>query len=250
MEGAIIAGLDIGTTKICAVIGKENRYGKLEIMGMGRSPSYGMKYAGIINVNKTVEAIQQAIQQAESQANVHIRAVNVGIAGHHIRHFLHSNTHLRSERDKVITMEDTQALMHEMYSIVLNPGCKIIHVVPQDYTIDDHSSLPNPIGMTGAKLHANFNIITANTKEIEEITRCVRSTRCETDLVGVRADSVECIGAYLGGKGGGGMFGRHWRGDDRYCGFFRRDYSSYSSGSDGWSDYYGGYQGWLQGDGA
>ena len=183
MEGAIIAGLDIGTTKICAVIGKENRYGKLEIMGMGRSPSYRMKYAGIINVNKTVEAIQQAIQQAESQANVNIRAVNVGIAGHHIRHFVHSNTNLRAERDKVITMEDTQALMHEMYNIVLNPGCQIIHVVPQDYTIDEHSSLPNPIGMTGAKLQANFNIITANTKEIEEITRCVRSTRCETDLL-------------------------------------------------------------------
>ena len=173
-EDKIFAGLDIGTTKICAIVGKMNKYGKLEILGIGNVPSEGVKEGEVYNIEKTIDGIKKAIKIAEDQSGININCVSVGIAGKNIECKIHHGGITRNTQGEEITLEDTQRLKNDMYKTVTAPGTKIIHVVAKDYEVDYESEITDPIGMSGVKLSANFNIITANVSAIRNIEKCIK----------------------------------------------------------------------------
>jgi cell division protein FtsA len=173
-EEKIVVGLDIGTTKICAVVGRKNDYGKLEILGMGKADSDGVIRGIVTNIDKTISSIARAIEAAAEQSGIDIQVVNVGIAGQHIRSSIHHNGITRKSQEDEITVEDIAQLTEEMYRIVIPPGTDIIHVMPQDYTVDYEEGIIDPVGMSGVKLEADFHIITAQTNAINNINKCVK----------------------------------------------------------------------------
>lgn len=177
----IVVGLDIGTTKICAIVGRKNEFGKLEVLGMGKAESDGVIRGIVTNIDKTVNAIEKAVKEAEDQSGIDIRVVNVGIAGQHIKSSIHHGSITRSSNDDEITIEDVNRLTNDMYRIVIPPGSEIIHVMPQDYTVDYEDGIKDPVGMSGVKLEADFHVITAQTNAINNINKCVRRAGLEIE---------------------------------------------------------------------
>jgi cell division protein FtsA len=170
----IVVGLDIGTTKICAIVGRKNEYDKLEILGMGKAVSEGVIRGMVTNIDLTISAIIKAIKEAEEQAGIDIKVVNVGIAGQHIKSSMHHGSITRSSTENEITVEDVNRLTNDMYKTVIPPGSQIIHVMPQDYTVDYEGPIMDPVGMSGVKMEADFHLITANTNAINNINKCVK----------------------------------------------------------------------------
>lgn len=177
----IVVGLDIGTTKICAVVGRKNEYDKLEVLGMGKSVSDGVIRGIVTNIDKTIQGIEKAVMEAENQAGINVRVVNVGIAGQHIRSMIHHGSITRDRNDDEITVEDVNRLTNDMYRIVIPPGSEIIHVMPQDYMVDYEDGIRDPVGMSGVKLEADFHIITAQTNAINNVNKCVRRAGLEIE---------------------------------------------------------------------
>ena len=177
----IVVGLDIGTTKICALVGRKNEFGKLEILGMGKAVSEGVVRGIVSNIDKTVDAIKKAIRQAEEQSGINIGVVNVGIAGQHIKSLQHNGSITRATTDNEITVEDVNRLTNDMYRLVTPPGSEIIHVMPQDYKVDYEEGIIDPVGMSGVRLEGNFHIITAQSNAINNINKCVTRAGLEID---------------------------------------------------------------------
>ncbi len=177
----IVVGLDIGTTKICAMVGRKNEYGKLEILGTGKAVSDGVIRGIVINIDKTTKAIEKAIAEAEEQSGININVVNVGIAGQHINSMVTHNGITRKTTDEEITVDDVLRLTEEQYRTVIAPGSEIIHVMPQDYIVDYEDGIKEPVGMSGVRLEADFHIITAQTNAINNINKCVKRAGLETD---------------------------------------------------------------------
>ncbi len=180
-ENQPVVGLDIGTTKICAIVGQKNQYGTLEVLGMGKAVSDGVIRGIVSNIDKTVFAIQKAVREAEEQSGVEINVVNVGIAGQHIRSSIHHGGITRNSKDDEITVADVERLTNDMYRIVTPPGCEIIHVMPQHYIVDYEEGIMDPIGMSGVKLEADFHIITAQTNAINNLNKCVQKAGLSVD---------------------------------------------------------------------
>ena len=180
-EEKIIVGLDIGTTKICVLVGKKNAYGKLEVLGMGKALSDGVVRGMVTNIDKTVIAIEKAVRQAEESAQIDIKVVNVGIAGRHIKSTLHRGSITRETVDEEITVEDVAKLTSDMYRTVTPPGSEIIHAMPQNYTVDYEEGIKDPVGMSGVKLEADYHIITAKTSAINNVYKCVKRAGLEVD---------------------------------------------------------------------
>ena len=141
----IIVGLDIGTTKICAIVGRKNEFGKLEVLGMGKAESEGVVKGIVFNIDKTVYAIEKAIKEASDQSGIDIGVVNVGIAGQHIRSFIQHGGITRSSKEDEITVDDVERLTQDMYRMVVPPGSQIIHVMPQDYMVDYEDGIKEPV---------------------------------------------------------------------------------------------------------
>lgn len=180
----IVVGLDIGTTKICAIVGRKNEFGKLEVLGMGKAESEGVVKGIVFNIDKTVFAIERAIREAGDQAGIDIGVVNVGIAGQHIRSFIQHGGITRTSKDEEIGIEDVERLTQDMYRMVVPPGSQIIHVMPQDYMVDYEEGIKEPVGMSGVRLEADFHIITAQTNAINNINKCVKRGGLEiSDLI-------------------------------------------------------------------
>lgn len=177
----LIVGLDIGTTKICVIIGRKNSFGKLEVLGMGRAVSDGVKRGVVTNIDKTVHAIEKAMEEASNMADVDIAEVIVGIAGQHIQSKIVHGSIMRSPNDEEVTVEDVRRLSDDMENIVVPPGNSIIHVMPQDYTVDYEGGIKDPVGMSGARLEADFHIITAQTAAISNINKCVRKANLTSE---------------------------------------------------------------------
>jgi cell division protein FtsA len=177
----IIVGLDIGTTKICAIVGRKNEYGKLEVLGMGKAVSDGVVRGIVTNIDKTVYGIESAIREAEDQSGINIRVVNVGIAGQHIRSTIHHGGITRISSDDEITIEDINRLTNDMYRTVTPPGSEIIHVMPQDYYVDFEDGIKDPVGMSGVRLEADFHVITAQTNAINNVNKCVKRANLEIE---------------------------------------------------------------------
>jgi cell division protein FtsA len=170
----IVVGLDIGTTKICAIVGRKNEFGKLEVLGMGKAESEGVVKGIVFNIDKTVFAIEKALREAGDQSGIDIGVVNVGIAGQHIRSFIQHGGITRTSKEDEITVADVERLTQDMYRMVVPPGSQIIHVMPQDYMVDYEDGIKEPVGMSGVRLEADFHIITAQTNAINNINKCVR----------------------------------------------------------------------------
>ncbi|PCJ65553.1 MAG: cell division protein FtsA [Bacteroidetes bacterium] len=173
----IIVGLDIGTTKVCAIVGRANEYGKVDILGMGKVASHGGVTRGVVsNIDKTVAAIQAAIKEAAEKSNVDIKRVQVGIAGAHINSLQHRGMIIRNDGEAEINTDDLQKLENDMFKLAVKPGDRIIHVLPQDYTVDDEPGIVDPAGMAGVKLEGNFHIITGQISAAKNIYKCVEKS--------------------------------------------------------------------------
>lgn len=168
-----VVGLDIGTTKIAALVGRKNEHGKLEILGMGKAPSPGVNRGVVTHITPTVESIQEAIRLAEEKSGVTIREVNVGIAGQHIRSIQHRGVKIRDSFEDEISRQDVEALRKDMFKLVMQPGEKIINVIPQEYIVDNEQGITDPIGMSGGRLEANFHVIIAQVAAVNNIKKCV-----------------------------------------------------------------------------
>jgi len=175
----IAIGLDIGTTKIVAMIGRRNEFGKMEVLGIGKSKSLGVHRGVVNNITQTIQSIQQAVSQAEETSGIKIEEVVVGIAGQHIRSLQHSDYITRNDRDEVIDEEDIDRLCNQVHKLVMLPGEEIIHVLPQDYKVDGQAEIKEPIGMYGARLEANFHVVVGQVSSIRNIGRCVKSASLE-----------------------------------------------------------------------
>jgi cell division protein FtsA len=177
----IVVGLDIGTTKIVCMVGRKNEFNKIEILGIGKSESLGVTRGVVSNIEKTVSAIHEAVKEAEDNAGVNIRVVNVGIAGQHIKSLQHRGVHTRKSAADEINQSDIDALIEDMYKLVMQPGEEIIHVLPQEYIVDNEQGIKEPIGMSGVRLEANFHIITGQISAAKNIHRCVTKADLEVD---------------------------------------------------------------------
>lgn len=173
--GNYSVGLDIGTTKIVAIIGKKNEYGKIEVLGIGKSKSLGVHRGVVNNITQTIQSIQQAVEGAEADSGIKIGSVVVGIAGQHIRSLHHSDYITRADSEEVINEEDLDKLCNQVYKLVMLPGEEIIHVLPQEYKVDGQAEVKEPIGMYGGRLEANFHVVVGQVSSIKNVGRCIKS---------------------------------------------------------------------------
>ncbi len=181
---AIIVGLDIGTTKIAAIVGRKNEHGKIEILGSGKTESIGVKRGVVSNIENTVQSIQKAVTEAEAKSNVQIDFVNVGIAGQHIKSLQHRGNIIRKNIDDEISQDDVDQLMDNMRNLNMSPGEEIIDVIPQEYIIDSETGIKQPVGMLGNSLEANFHIIIGQTTAAKNIYKCVKKSSLDiVDLI-------------------------------------------------------------------
>ncbi|MCC7505456.1 MAG: cell division protein FtsA [Saprospiraceae bacterium] len=169
----VVVALDIGTTKVCCLAGRKNSHGKLEIIGVGKVESVGVLRGVVSNIEKTVNAIREAVEIAERQARMKFDTVHVGIAGQHIKSLQHRGLLTRESDHTEIARRDIERIVNDMYKLVLPPGDKIIHVFPQEFTVDSEQGITDPIGMCGVRLEANFHIITGQITAINNLYRCV-----------------------------------------------------------------------------
>lgn len=191
----IAVGLDIGTTKIVAMIGRVNDYGKLEILGIGKSKSLGVHRGVVNNITQTIQSIQQAVQEAELASGQKINEVTVGIAGQHIRSLQHSDYITRTNSDQVIDEADIECLINQVYKLVMLPGEEIIHVLPQEFKVDGQAEIKEPIGMYGGRLESNFHVVVGQVSSIRNIGRCVKSGGLE--LEGITLEPLASSNAVL-----------------------------------------------------
>ena len=168
-------GLDIGTTKIVALVGRKNEFNKVEILGVGKSKSLGVHRGVVNNITQTIQSIQQAVDDANTNSGNRINDVVVGIAGQHIRSIQHSDYITRENPESVINEEDIQRLIKQVYKLVMLPGEEIIHVLPQEYKVDGQGEIKEPIGMHGGRLEANFHVVVGQVSSIKNIGRCIKS---------------------------------------------------------------------------
>lgn len=174
----VIVGLDIGTTKVCAIVGTKNDHGKIEILGMGKADSLGVIRGEVRNIEKTVKAIREAVEKAKQSMSsgklrIEINSVHVGIAGQHIKSLQHRNSISRPNTDDEISKQDVEKLIKDTHNLALPPGDKIIHVIPQEYSVDDFTDVSDPVGIAGVRLSGNFHIITGHVDAIKNIYKSV-----------------------------------------------------------------------------
>ncbi len=207
-----IVGLDIGTTKIAAIVGRKNEHGKIEILAIGKAPSLGVKRGVVSNIEDTINSIKAAVADTLSKEVTlknsngdlqtfrleqicELNEVVVGIAGQHIRSLQHRGMITRQLSEDEIGNKDLEMLVNNMHRLVMQPGEEIIHVIPQDFIVDNEQGIKNPIGMAGIRLEGNFHIITGQVSAVKNIYKCVdRSNLKVFDLnLEPLASSIACL---------------------------------------------------------
>jgi len=180
-EEDIIVGLDVGTTKICVIVARVKDENNIDIIGIGKAPSFGLHRGIVVNPNKTTDSIRAAIEEAELNSGVSIRSVSVGIAGHYIRCIQSSSIIGINNTDRIIQEEDILRLLDQAKIVKLPGDTTIIDVIPQEYIIDGKDGIfETPVGMFGTKLEAKVNIITGLVSSIDDLSKCV--TSCGVDI--------------------------------------------------------------------
>jgi cell division protein FtsA len=181
----IIVGLDIGTTKIAAIAGRKNEFGKLEILGFGRADSSGVQHGQVLNINETMTAIQKALNNClDSNPELEIHEVYVGIAGHHIKSMQTRGDIVRQDAELEIQRHEIEHLISNQRKTFIPAGDEIIEVIPQEFSVDNIQNIKDPVGYNGVKVGANFHIITGDKNAIKNIKRAVERSNLKTkDLV-------------------------------------------------------------------
>ncbi len=192
----ISVGLDIGTTKIVAMIGRRNEYGKIELLGTGQAKSLGVHRGVVNNITQTIQSIQQAVDEAVAVSGLKISNVVVGIAGQHIRSLQHSDYITRPNSEEVISEEDLEKLEKQVYKLVMLPGEEIIHVLPQDFKVDGQAEISEPVGMYGGRLEANFHVVVGQVSSIRNVGRCIKSAGL--NLSGITLEPLASAESVLG----------------------------------------------------
>ncbi len=181
IDPEILVGLDIGTTKIACFVGQRNEHGKIEILGYGKSESVGVSRGVVSNIDRTVQSIKAAVKAAEEDSGVEIKLVNVGIAGQHIKSLQHRGMITRENTEDEISQSNINELVDDMSKLVMPPGSQILHVLPQEFTVDSEPGIKDPVGMAGVRLEANFHIITGDIAAAKNIVKCVSKAGLELD---------------------------------------------------------------------
>jgi cell division protein FtsA len=169
----IVVGLDIGSTKVCAVVASIDNQQQVHILGVGKAQSDGLNRGVVVNIDKTVNAIRTAIEQAELASGIEVNSVNVGIAGDHIRSIRSKGVITINNKDKEITLRDVERLLEDCQRIMLPPDQQIIHVIPQEFVVDGQDGISDPVGMSGMRMEAEVHIITGLVSAAKNIYRCV-----------------------------------------------------------------------------
>ena len=210
MDKNLIVGLDIGTSKVVAIVGEVGADGEVEIIGLGSHPSHGLKRGVVVNIDSTVHSIQRAVEEAELMAGCQINGVYAGIAGSHIRS-LNSNG-ISAIRDKEVTAADVDRVIDAARAVAIPADQRIIHILPQEFTIDNQEGIKEPIGMSGVRLEARVHMVTGAMSAAQNIVKCVRRCGLEVDDVileqlassqAVLLDDEKDLGVCLVDIGGG-----------------------------------------------
>jgi len=182
--GDIIVGLDIGTTKVCALVVAVDDEHRMNVLGVGRSPTDGLTRGVVTNIDKTVHSIQRAVEEAEAQSGIEIKSVIVGIAGDHIQGFQSRGVITISNPEHEITQKDVDRLIEDTKRVALPSDRRIIHVIPQEFIIDGQDGVYDPVGMSGVRMEANVHIITGMVTAAQNVYKCVKRAGLEVgDMV-------------------------------------------------------------------
>lgn len=177
-ENELTVGLDIGTSKIVAIVGKKNPEGLVEIVGIGSHPSKGLKRGVVVNIESTVNAIQRAVEEAELMAGCQIHSVYAGIAGSHIRSM---NSHgIVAVRDREVVQADIDRVIDAAQAVAIPADQKVLHILPQEYVIDNQEGIKEPLGMSGVRLEAKVHLVTCAVNAAQNIEKCVQ--KCDLDV--------------------------------------------------------------------
>jgi len=182
-SSSIIVGLEIGTSKICAVVGDLNDDGALNIIGIGQSPSRGVRKGEIVDAAAAEECIREAIVQAETMADVEIRSVYLGVTGGHIRGFTNHGVHPVVSSDREITQDDVDDVVKNAKSVNLPAENSILHAIRQHFTVDGQTNVTNPVDMLGARLEVDVHVVHGNTNRISNAVRAVKGMQLEVEAV-------------------------------------------------------------------
>jgi cell division protein FtsA len=208
----IIAAIDIGTTKIVAIAGKMNENNKLEVIAMSKTASKGVKRGVVLNIEETISAIQETVEEVQNKAGLSLSEVFAGIAGQHIRSIRNRGYINRSSYDDEITEGDIQKLLEDMYNIPIEAGEEIVHVLPQSFIVDNETGVKNPVGMSGKRLEANFHIVIGQISSAKNIEKCINRVGLEVkemvleplaSSIAVLTDDEKEAGVVLADIGGG-----------------------------------------------
>lgn len=210
MEKNLIVGLDIGTSKVVAIVGEITPDNEVEIIGLGSHPSRGLKKGVVVNIESTVQSIQRAIEEAELMSGCQIHSVYAGIAGSHVRSL---NSHgIVAIRDKEVTSADVERVIDAARAVAIPADQKILHILPQEFIIDEQESIREPIGMSGVRLEAKVHMVTGAVSAAQNIIKCVRRCGLEVDDIileqlasshSVLTDDEKELGVCLVDIGGG-----------------------------------------------
>jgi cell division protein FtsA len=169
----LVAAVDIGTTKVAAIVGKIKENGKVDIMGVSKTPSTGIKRGVVQNIDETVNAIKKTVNEVQAASGTSLTNVFVGIAGQHIKTIRNRGYINRNSSEDEITKEDIDNLINEMYNISIDVGEEIIHVLPQNFIVDNETGIKNPVGMLGRRVEANFHIVIGQITSARNIGKCI-----------------------------------------------------------------------------
>ena len=171
-EQDLIIGLDIGTTKICAMVGENNpSTGEVEIIGVGTYPSYGLKRGVVVNIDNTIQSVKNAVEEAEHMAGCEIQTVFVGIAGGHIKGI--SGHGMITIREREVAKRDVERVIESANAVLIPADREIIHVIPQEYVVDGQSGIKDPVGIYGIKLETKVHIVTGQVTSAQNLVKCI-----------------------------------------------------------------------------
>ncbi len=194
IKNDVVVGLDLGTSKVCAIIGEQDDEGQVHVVGVGTTPSTGLNRGAVVNIEQTVAAIRKAIQDAERMAGLEVQSVYAGIAGSHIRGLNSRGVIAVSRRDREITEDDRQRVIEGAHNIAIPADREIIHAIPQEYIVDEQDGIKNPVGMSGVRLEAEVHVVTGSATGIQNIVRSVeRAGLTVSDIILQPLASAEAI---------------------------------------------------------
>src|SRR5690554_4471046 len=180
-SGNMIVGLDIGTSKVVAIVGEVDSDGNITIVGIGRHKSRGLKKGTVVNIESTVQSIQRAVEEAELMAGCQIHSVYTGIAGSHIRSM---NSHgIVAIRDKEVYQADVDRVIDAAQAVAIPADQKVLHILPQEYIIDSQEGIKDPLGMSGVRLEAKVHLVTCATNAAQNIEKCIKRCGLETEEI-------------------------------------------------------------------